>query len=188
MRFVLALLVLCTSLVHARTPIDTIAMERSDSGSRYVKIHAALPREQILYTRFTPYSMPANSATELVDSSRGVGTVYAPVAVSPTRYILNMTAFASASINWAYSLKVDTTTLFSATATGANIQIRDLEIYADTARDKLYMRRTVISGSATATVIDSAGFSGWGVANRISWKLTPSGAATLLGVLGGIQR
>jgi hypothetical protein len=47
MRFVLSLLVLCTSLVHARTPIDTIAMERSDSGSRYVKIHAAYPREQL---------------------------------------------------------------------------------------------------------------------------------------------
>lgn len=188
MRFVLSILFVCASLVHARTPIDTIAMERSDSGSRYVKIHAAYPRDQTIYARFTPYALPSGVATELLDSSRGVGSVYAPVAVYPTRYLLNMTAFANSSINWSYTLKVDTTTLFSATATGATIQIRNLEIYADTARDKLYMRRTVIASTTISTVIDSADFSNWGVANHISWTLTPSGAATLLGVSGGVQR
>lgn len=188
MKYFLLFLLAFVSLASARTPIDTVAWERSDSGSKYIKIHAELPREQTLYSRYTPTNMDSGVAIELLDSAAGRGTIYAPVATYPTRYVLCMTAFATSAVTWSYTLKVDTTTVFAATSSSAKLQIRDLEIYADTVTDKLYMRRTVIADASIATVLDSASFTRWGVVNKISWTVTPSNKAKLLGVRGAIQR
>lgn len=188
MKSIFLLIAIVAGLAQARTPIDTLAVQRTDSGNVYVKIHAAYPREQLVYGRFTPDALPSGVATQLIDSAKGVGSVYAPIATAPTRYMLNMTAFASATTNWSYVLKVDTTTVLSATATGTKIQIRNLEIYADTLHNKLYMRRTVFADASTATVIDSAVFTRWHVPSRISWTINPTNPATLLGVSGSIEQ
>lgn len=101
MKYLLLFLLAFVSFASARTPIDTVAWERSDSGSKYIKIHAELPREQTLYSRYTPTNMDSGVAIEL---------------------------------------------------------------------------------------LDSASFTRWGVANKISWTVTPSNKARLLGVRGAIQR
>lgn len=188
MKKLLTCVLLIASLVSARTVIDTVGIERSDSGSKYIKIHAAYPRTQTIYASYTPRDLPAGVATELIDSSEGIGSVYVPVATAPARYLLSMQAFAASAINWTYTLTVDTVQLFTATTTSSDAQIRDLALYADRTRNLLYLQRTIKHGVTTTVTTDSAAFSNWGVINRVSWKCTPSGDARLLGVSGGIEQ
>lgn len=187
MNQLLAVVLCLASLVTARTPLDTLAMERSDSGNKYVKIHVPVLSEQTLYTRYVVENIPANTPTELLDSLKGSGTVRIPPMLIPSRYALDLAVFAQTNTTWLYSLKIDTTTVFTASSSASKIQIRTIEIYASPARNKVYLRRTNRSDDGSPSTVDSASFSNWGQSHRIQWLVTPSNPATLLGVRGALE-
>lgn len=182
-----AIITCLASLVLARTPIDTLATERSDSGNKYVKIHVPVLNEQTVYTRYTVENIPANTPTDLIDSLKGVGAVRIPPMLVPSRYALDLALFSQTNTTWAYSLKIDTVTVFTASSNASKIQIRTIEIYASPARNKLYLRRTNRGDDGSSSTVDSASFTAWGQSNRIHWLVTPSNPATLLGVRGAIE-
>lgn len=188
MRYFFTLLLVFACGAFARTPLDTLAWERSDSGAKYVKIHAQYPREQTLYTRFTPDSIPADTTVELIDSLRGSGTVVLPALTLPGRYLLQIAAFTHTNATWVYTLKLDTTTLFTGTYTSAKVQVRDLSVYADTLRKQLYITRITRNESSAITVIDSVGFTTFGLPHRVHWTLNVTAPARLLAVRGYIQQ
>lgn len=183
-----ALLVLlaCVS-VYARTPLDTVVTERSDSGNHYVKLHVPALREQTVYTRYTVESIPANTVTQLLDSAKGAGTVHIPPMTRPSRYALDLSLFSQSNTTWNYSLKLDTITLFTSSTSASKIQVRTLEIYASPARNKLYLRRTNRGDDGSVSTVDSTAFTSWGNYHRVYWTVNPSNPATILGVRGAIE-
>lgn len=190
MKYFLLFLLAFVSLASARTPIDTIAWERSDSGSKYVKIHVPDTnyfREYTVYTRFTPDSIPADTTFELIDSAKGIGSVNIPANPPHVRYLLDMAAFAGANATWVYRLHLDDDTLFTSTFTGVSSQVRNLYFYVDTTRSMIYLTK-ITRGATSQTAIDSASFTNFGVAHRVRWTLQVSEPARLLGVRGTIQK
>lgn len=188
MRYLFTILLVLACNTFARTPLDTLAWERSDSGAKYVKIHGAYPREQTLYTRFIPDSIPAGTTVELIDSLRGRGTVMLPALSMPGRYLLQVSAFTNTNASWVYTLKLDTTTLFTGTYTSSKVQVRDLVVYADTLRKRLYVARTTRNEASAITVVDSVGFTNFGLSHRVHWTLNVTAPARLLAVRGYIQQ
>jgi hypothetical protein len=178
---------LLVSAVCARTPIDTLAVERSDSGSKYVRFHVPYLSEHTVYTRYTVENIPANVVTELIDSAKGRGSVYIPPMQVPSRYALDLAVFSNTNTTWNYTLKIDTLTVFTAQSNASKIQIRTLEVYASPARNKLYLRRTNRGDDGSVSAIDSATFGNWGQPHRIYWTIQPSNPATLLGVRGSLE-
>ena len=187
MKLISITLVCLASLACARTPLDTIATERSDSGNKYVRIHMPTLNEQTVYTRYVVENIPGGVATDLIDSLKGYGSVRIPPMTVPSRYALDLAAFAPTNTTWSYSLKIDNTTVFTASSSASKIQIRTIEIYASPTRSKLYLRRTNRGDDGSASTVDSMSFSDWGQSHRIHWLITPSNSATLLGVRGAIE-
>lgn len=188
MRQILLFILAATACVVARTPIDTLAWERSDSGTKYVKVHGAYPREQTIYARFQPDSLPEDTAVELLDSIKGWGSVYLPAFLVPSKYRLDFSAFSEVNSNWVYTLKLDTTTLFTGTYTSSKVQVRELAVYADTTKKKLYITRTTRNEAASVTTVDSVDFTTFGQPHRVHWTLNVSNPARLLGLRGYIQQ
>lgn len=188
MKHLLFVLLALVSCVFARMPIDTIAWERSDSGAKYVKVHVPYIRDQTLYARFTPDSIPANTNVELIDSLKGWGTVRIPGLTTPSRYMLDFSGYSSATSTWVYTLKLDTVTLFTGTYTSAKVQIRELAVYADTAKQKLYVTRTTKNEAAAVTTVDSVAYTSFGQSHRVHWIINVNNPARILGLRGHIQQ
>lgn len=180
------LIVLLCSMI-SRTPIDTLAIERSDSGNKYVQVRVPHINDQTVYTRYVVENIPANTVTDLIDSAKGSGSVYIPPMLIPSRYALDLAVFSHSNTVWEYTLKVDSLTLFTAQSTASKIQIRTIEIYASPQRNKLYLRRTNRGDDGSVSTIDSANVSNWGTYHRVYWTIKPNNPATLLGVRGTIQ-
>jgi hypothetical protein len=188
MKHTLLILASLATCAFSRTPIDTLAIERSDSGSHYVPVHIPQPTETSLYVRLVPESIPEDTTIELVDTTKGRGTAWIPGYTVAAKYSLEFTGYSSVSSTWTYTLLLDADTLFSGTYSSAKTQAQNLSVFCDTTLQKLYIARTTRDEAASVTTIDSVAYPTFGNPHRVRWTLNVSNPARLLGVRGYIQK
>ena len=149
---------------------------------------APISRDQVVFVRYSPDSLPAATASEVFDASKGTGITVVPVMTSQARYVIEYTAVAPTTTTWNYALKLGGVTLFSNSASGVAVQNRRLVIWPRKDRNKVYLTRTVSNESSSATAQDSAAFTDWANPHVISLTIQPGVAAKLLGCKATIEQ